>query len=361
IPKSPPHNLFGHVDLSKLPVDRFPVTVSFFCDLPDKLFSGNREVSMEPSKFRWGQRHGFVSADRALGLLRLTRRVEVAAVERDRLLPVAGLSAFGLNLEWLSLRCEVCDHTGQILAREWPVEICRIENRGQAEWESCRDVIWTGDVNVRNYLYRRGFTPFHAEPSLPAETSAYEYIGAVSASDAAIRDSGLTQAFWRRLLLMGTVVAGTPEVCDEISRRIGLAAGSGVLNAALLRSDQELRDMPCHGYRERRSDRSCESNDFTLVTSQLISEPIRRALKCFSTWFLVSFVLVESLVIGGGFLLLKGTLRVRLWLLAPGVAPAYALAGWLIAKAILPFQPLHRIIETVYSYRDWPERCSIWS
>ncbi|MBI5396463.1 MAG: hypothetical protein HZA91_14305 [Verrucomicrobia bacterium] len=240
IPKSPPHNLFGHVDLSKLPVDRFPVTVSFFCDLPDKLFSGNREVSMEPSKFRWGQRHGFVSADRALGLLRLTRRVEVAAVERDRLLPVAGLSAFGLNLEWLSLRCEVCDHTGQILAREWPVEICRIENRGQAEWESCRDVIWTGDVNVRNYLYRRGFTPFHAEPSLPAETSAYEYIGAVSASDAAIRDSGLTQAFWRRLLLMGTVVAGTPEVCDEISRRIGLAAGSGVLNAALLRSDQEL-------------------------------------------------------------------------------------------------------------------------
>jgi hypothetical protein len=154
----------------------------------------------------------------------------------------------------------------------------------------------------------------------------------------------------------GTTVAGPPEAIEPLRARLGLGVDEPALTGRLVSAasaNEAASACPYtnYGYPELR----IASADDPFYFSANVGKEMNAHLAAFSFGYLAVFLVLQAIVVYIAFTQVKGARRVWLWLIIPVFALVYALAGTLLARAILREHAVAVIDQIEQQRQGWPE------
>ena len=318
----------------------------------------------------WSQPMHLLDLNAPLRVERFVEEFTLAADQPDVPLVLPALPRNGIGFMdfadnapgLLSARAELRDATGRLLARRLLVELYSSEGRdytGQAAWV-------TEDVEADRVLRERyGISNVQTVPQLPPLFQPYGEVAAVWLSAPDWQRQPLDPALLRRLLLSGRWIYARPETAAAIAARAELAAPQRVLLGGLCAvskpADGAVSVAGPHGGSRQLSLASAPWNPAGPAAATLENnQPVFRARGAFLGWTFLMLGLFGLLVAVGlplAFYRLKGPRRLLLWWLAPGMAAAVGLIGWLGGRLLLPRAVQTDVTEYRLAYAPWPEVC----
>jgi hypothetical protein len=300
-------HFYGYLDFSRLPATAFPVRLRLLYDLvasDDSIINRPGTLSRMDDDATVGP--GAVREERILNSPQDARSIPVWT----EFSPV--YTQWNYTVQE-SVRVEVIDHTGAVVARH-AIGASRLGNNHSA-------VLVVNTPGADQAFIEKGYQDVVNVKRLVPDSFALAGVDVIWIDSATAADPAYGDAFWQQVLLGGTTVAGLPNDIANLSARLALTPDEPVLLGGLARADSPAsfnRERGYHGqvYTTVHVDPATDPFAFSVT----LGLAMHRQLLRFSLIYLGVFVLLQAVVIAGAFLRLRGAQRVWLWLIVPGVA-----------------------------------------
>lgn len=345
---APAQGLYGYLDLSKFPAGAFPVRVRV-------MYAGD----WDPDAIGYGTQAKPPTVDSSLAPVRVTLETTLASPDQAMAVPVwtSPISMRCLMAQvsatlFETVRVEVLGHDGAVLARKFvsPSEV------DTYNWNSRRIVVLNSPEALGDFQ-SSGLTATQVNRLVP-DAYPYSDVRAVWIDPSAAADAALTDAFWRRLLLEGTLISGHPGDVQALAARLGVdPAVPQLVSGFKMNADPQVVAT------ELQAD--MRDDPYGAMTATIGSNPVFPAdrpgqtmhhqLLNFSRAYLGLFFICEVLVVFIAFIRLRGRKRVWLWFVIPGCAILYAVLGAIVAPFFISTRAEARIDQVELQRQGWPE------
>jgi hypothetical protein len=348
LPETPVGATAGSLDLLAVPESDFPLTVTSWYD------------SLAEEQLRKSPRNSQMSdlLDRAsqIGPPLLVRIDHIAAGDRSLDLPglLHGKSQWGAR-EFMSapyaLRVEAVTAGGRSLGRWLPVEAAfTVPN-------VTLGAIALNDPVSDRFFHTVGLGAVTQKKALPLAEAAYDRTKNFWVDEASLADPKLDDAWFRRRLLSGSIIAGAEASARALGLRLGLGGTAPVLDGALLNAAAPLK--PPYGRLQNIANESFLDLPFPKKKDEPSFLPVGTGLSGgghrLGIYHLVvtgGFVLGVSLFLA---LFRKRNLRYSLWIVVPAGAALYSLLSIFLAPLVVPLGSHTYVAEYCFSRAGWPE------
>ena len=348
--------IYGYIDLSKLPPAEFPIRARLLYT-PAQDFS-----STQHTRFSIPNRYAVLPDGAIATSPRYVEETTIDSPEGARALPIWNspfifrqplTSAPQSDSEMENVRLEVIGQSGTLLARRLI---------GASTWNrlELRAVVISSSDTIFNSQRARALQDNGAEailaPSLVPDDFALINVGSIWIDSSTVSDPALTDAYWRRVLLGGTTVAGNPGDIAALAARLGVNPTEMVLNGRLLpcTTPADLRDgTKWHSHQA--TPRVIAKEDDPFYLSVVVGKAMNLQLISFSRWYLGIFLVLQVVLIIVAFTKVRGQHRVWLWVIVPLFAILYALGGALLAVFFVHYRAEAMIDQIERQREGWPE------
>jgi hypothetical protein len=337
-----PQGFYGYLDVSHLAATSFPVEVRLLYDAP---LSDDAVITAPGSLTQ-------LKDSDPVGSPPVVERIVIASPADGSAIPVWN-APLPLRHEdrfypGESVRCEILDHAGTLLGR-LPIGV------------SAPMLIRPRAVAVNSpeayVAFAQGsYTHLAQVERLIPDSFAYVNVDAIWIDSATTHDPKLTDDFWMQVLLGGTTVAGHAADITTLQTRLGLEANEPALLGRLIAADSPQTFIREQGRPDPTSGAALitEGNDPFFFSIQ-VGAAMHRELLRFSEYYLGIFVILQIVIIVVAFLRFRGTRRVWLWLVVPGFAVIYAVAGVALAHSFVRARSDESLSQVELQRQGWSQ------
>ena len=333
---------YGYLDLSGLPPDAFPIQLRIYYDpiKSDDVSPGLPGTLSQPS------------VTSPLGSELVTEEVIVASLSEGRAVPVWIEPApmqerLRFDNAQESVRAEILDRSGRLSAR-LIIGASRLSTqRPQA--------LLINTPSARASFVRGGYVNISEATKLVPDSFALNGVDAVWIDSQTASDPALTAAFWQEVILGGTKVVGASADIAALSRRLGLTSGqSSVIVGGLIAADSPESFASSQGSLQPAYDLQVlvdGPNPFSFAAS--LGGMMHHELLVFSLGYLVVFLVLQALVVFGGFYFFRGPTRVWIWLVIPAFALSYSIVGVALSHLLVHARSDSRLTQVELMRENW--------
>jgi hypothetical protein len=340
--------VYGYVDLSKIPASEFPIRARLLYT-PAQPNRPDNEVA-----FNSTHSYGMPAADAMALPPRYVDETTINSPNEATALPVWN-SPFIFNRspavqfesQMESVRLEVLGESGTVLARQLI---------GSSAWnQMLQRAVVVNAPELAGAFHDAGIEAI-AVPGLVPDDFALINVETVWIDSTALQDPALTDAYWRRVLLGGTTVAGHPEDIAALATRLAINPSETVLNGRLVScsTPDDLR-AAVKWKQERGNGPVLATDDNPFYFSSAVGHDMNLELISFSRWYLGIFLVLQAGLIFFAFTQLRGQRRVWLWLVVPLFAILYSIAGTVLASLFVHHRAEAAIDQIERQREGWPE------
>jgi hypothetical protein len=337
-----PQGLYGYLDLSRLPVDVFPIEVRLIYDAPT---SEDAVVSVPgtPTEMKDTDPVGSGS---------VVEKIVISTAAEAHSIPVWNsplpLRHEDFSYPGESARAEIRSSTGTLVGR-LPI--------GASAPLIVRPRAVLVNTPAAHQAFSNGNYNYLAEVKrLIPDSYAFARVDTIWIDAATAADTRLSDAFWQQVLLGGTTVAGNPADIGLLEKRLNLNPNEPVLLGGLVAADSPETFILDQGRLVATSSAALINvKDSPFFFSIQLGEAMHRELLRYSEYYLGIFVILQVTVIVVAFRRLRGTRRVWLWLVVPGSAVAYTLAGIALAHLAVRARSDGGLSQVELRREGWPQ------
>jgi hypothetical protein len=332
---------YGALDLSGLPATAFPITLRLLYDpvtSNDSIVNHPGVPSRLDDDATVGQ--GTVREESVLDSPPVARTVPIWTA----FYPVDAQLTYNLQE---SVRAEALDHTGALIAR-YAIGASRLGNNDAT-------VFVVNTPGADQAFLRKGYQSVANVQRLVPDSYAVAGVDVIWIDSATATDPVYTDAFWQRVLLGGTTVAGLPNDIANLTARLALKPDEPVLLGGLVAADSPAAFNQARGvhrqiYLNVHVDPAVDPFSFSVALGLAMHQELLR----FSLIYLGVFVALQALVVAFAFMGLRGPQRVWLWLIVPGIAVLYAVGGIIFAHFVVRAQSDSHLTQLEFRREGWP-------
>jgi hypothetical protein len=333
---------YGYLDLSHLPADAFPIKLRLLYDAPiaDDVASSHPGI-LSQLKDTASAGPGLVVEETYFASPSDAQAVPVWNAP----LPVPQL--LGYNYQE-SVRAEIQSRNGTLLGR-------LLIGASAPPWGRPHAVL-VNTPGANQAFAKASYRTVAEVKRLVPDSYAYANVDTIWIDAASASDPTLSDAFWQQILLGGTTVAGRPDEIGILAKRLGLTPNEPVLTGGLVAAESPEAFTQAQGQVRDLSGNFIQvngANPFAL--SAIMGAEMHRQLLHFSEFYLGIFLVLQTIVIIAAFLCLRGTRRVWLWLVVPGFAFIYTVAGIALSHVMVQARSDGRLEQVELRREGWPQ------
>jgi hypothetical protein len=341
--------LYGYLNLAKLPAAEFPLRVRLLYNL-----TAADSVTTDAQNLARPKPGVKVETPRFVEERRVNSPGDAGAV------PVWNApyetrrwqSPFEQNEE--VVRLEVVGQGGTVLARQ--------TLGASARDKTVRRSLAVNSPDVMDSFQQNAYDASANVASLAPDDYTLANVNLIWIDHGVTVDPALTDAYWRRVLLGGTTVAGKADDIGALANRLGLNPNEPVVSGRLLACDSSA-DMFKDDRVESNNPNGVTTNSALKIATEtnpfyfsvVISQDMNAQLVSFSRWYLGIFIVLQAVLIFFAFAKVRGARRVWLWLIIPLFAILYALGGAFLAHFLVSDRAEAMIDQIEQQHAGWPE------
>lgn len=333
-------HFYGYLDCSRIPATAFPVRLRLLYDP----ISSNDSIVNRPG---------------APSQLDDAATVGAGAVREERVLDSPQTSgaipiwtAFSSVFPQLtynaqeSVRAEILDRDGALVAR-YAIGASRLGNDDSS-------VLVVNAPGGDQSFIGKGYQSVANVVRLVPDSYALTGVDVIWIDSATAANPAYTDAFWQQVVLGGTTVAGLPNDIANLTARLTLKPGQPVLLGGFVSANSPAEFNEARGghrqvYLNVHVDPAADPFSFSVV----LGLAMHQELLWFSMIYLGVFVALQALVIAIAFIGLRGSKRVWLWVVVPGVALLYAVGGIVFAHFAVRAQSDSHLTQLEFRRQGW--------